>query len=99
MWVRVPLDVPMPYITQTERERFQPVLVPLVAELFRKKSSIGVLNYLITILCKGYIQSNGCSYETLNAVVGALECAKLEFSRRFVNPYEDEKIKENGDIY
>ncbi len=31
-------------------------------------------------------------------VLGALEAAKLEFYRRKIAPYEDEKIKENGDI-
>jgi hypothetical protein len=31
--------------------------------------------------------------------VGALEQAKDEFRRRVVHPYEDLKIKENGDVY
>lgn len=30
---------------------------------------------------------------------GAIECAKLEFVRRVVSPYEDQKILENGDVY
>ncbi len=34
-----------------------------------------------------------------NAVVGALECAKLELYRRMVAPYENGKIAENGDVY
>jgi hypothetical protein len=32
-------------------------------------------------------------------VVGALECAKLELYRRLAAPYEDQKIKLNGDAY
>jgi len=32
-------------------------------------------------------------------VIGALEACKLEFYRRAVVPYEDKKIKENGDVY
>jgi len=31
-------------------------------------------------------------------VLGALECAKLEFYRRLVAVYEDVKIRENGDV-
>jgi hypothetical protein len=32
-------------------------------------------------------------------VVGALEACKLEFYRRVVTPYEENKMKENGDVY
>lgn len=31
--------------------------------------------------------------------VGAIECAKMEFARRVIFPYEDRKISENGDVY
>jgi hypothetical protein len=31
--------------------------------------------------------------------IGALECCKLEFYRRVAVPYEDRKIKSNGDVY
>ena len=41
----------------------------------------------------------GNSYATINDIIGALEGAKMEFYRRVVAPYEDEKIKENGDVY
>ena len=59
----------------------------------------GALNYLITLQCKNYIDKNGLSYGTINDVVGALTCAKDEFYRRVAVPYEDEKIKTNGDVY
>jgi hypothetical protein len=31
-------------------------------------------------------------------VLGAMEAAKLEFYRRIVSPYEDEKIALHGDV-
>jgi hypothetical protein len=31
--------------------------------------------------------------------VGAIECCKLEFYRRVAVPYEERKIKTNGDVY
>ena len=37
-------------------------------------------------------------YEEYNSVVGVLESVKLEFYRRAVAAYEDNKIVENGDI-
>ena len=64
-----------------------------------KAGTPGELNYLITLLLKEYIAVNELSYQTINDVVGALEGAKAEFQRRIVNPYEDAKIQENGDVY
>ncbi len=60
----------------------------------------GDLNYLVTKLCVDYanLKVEG-GYATYNEIVGVLECAKLEFYRRAVAAYEDEKIKENGDVY
>ena len=60
--------------------------------------SAGEIQYLIAIMIKTYIQQNGLSYQTCNDVMGALAGAQMEFYRRTVAPYEDEKIKENGDI-
>jgi hypothetical protein len=37
-------------------------------------------------------------YFHINKAVGVLECVKLEFYRRVAAPYEDEKIKESGDV-
>jgi hypothetical protein len=60
--------------------------------------SNGELNYLITKLGLTYLRKHGTSYNTISDVVKAMECAKLEFYRRVAAPYEDEKIKQNGDV-
>lgn len=87
----------MPYIKQVERDN----LDSLVHEM--GKTVIGTegnLNYLITRLCQRYVDENKpFGYKTVNAVVGVLECAKLEFYRRVASAYEDKKIAENGDVY
>ena len=57
----------------------------------------GTLNYIITRLVHWWLGDNP-NYERYNAAIGVLECAKLELYRRKVSPYEDEKIKENGDV-
>jgi hypothetical protein len=62
-------------------------------------SSAGELNYQITQIVLGYLNEQTANYDTLNAIVGALESAKAEFQRRVVAPYEDRKIEENGDVY
>jgi hypothetical protein len=59
---------------------------------------VGELNYIITTLIVNYLGVTK-KYEKYNEVIGVLECAKLELYRRAVSPYEDAKMKENGDVY
>jgi hypothetical protein len=60
----------------------------------------GELNYSITLLLLEYLEADGGPrYADYNEVIGVLECAKLELYRRMVAPYEDRKMKENGDVY
>jgi hypothetical protein len=60
--------------------------------------SAGELNYQFTMLARKYLKDNGETYKTMNDVMGAFECAKLEFYRRIIVPYECKKIEENGDL-
>lgn len=60
--------------------------------------NVGELNYILTLIVREYNNSLG-GYQAVNDILGALEGAKLEFYRRVAAPYEDEKIKENGDVY
>lgn len=79
----------MPYIEQSRRKDL------LHAEI----KTAGELNYMLTMTVKRYLDSKGLSYPTINDIVGALESAKAEFQRRVVAPYEDAKIKDNGDVF
>jgi hypothetical protein len=90
----------MPYIkdfkqsrTETRRQALNPFTKVLEA------SDVGELNYQITCLARTFLRTHGTSYANINAVMGALECAKQEFYRRVAVPYEENKIKENGDVY
>jgi len=87
----------MPYIKVEERDR----LNQLVQDMSRVKiDSEGTLNFLITQLCQAYVRQHPpFGYKVANAVIGALECAKLEYYRRVVSNYEDRKIVENGDVF
>ena len=88
----------MPYIPQADRNKFRVCLDNLWAMIGMEGISNGELNYLITKLGHMYIDRHGRSYNTLSDVIKAMECAKLEFYRREVAPYEDLKAKENGDV-
>ena len=51
------------------------------------------------MVAKVYLDQHGLKYETINAIVGALACAKDEFYAVVARPYEDEKIKLNGGVW
>ena len=80
----------MPYIPKKRRKALEKSLAPIKA---------GELNYLFTHLILNYLELNRISYQSYNDIIGALEGAKLELYARMVRPYEDRKIKENGDVY
>lgn len=80
----------MPYIKQPDR---------IDLEENRSPQTAGELNYVITNLLISYTDFKGLNYETINSIIGVLECAKLEYYRRLASPYEDAKILQNGDVY
>ena len=59
----------------------------------------GELNYCLTMVCLDFLNRTDKRYADYATVVGALECAKLEFYRRALAVYEDECIERNGDVY
>ena len=89
----------MPYIpTQDRIKLLDNGLQELLNFLQERGISNGELNYLFTILGYEYIHVHGLSYNTGSDVIKALECAKLEFYRKTLAPYEDQKIEQNGDV-
>ena len=79
----------MPYIDKKTKE---------IIASENKLENAGSLNYAINQLVADYMEQNKFCYQTLNDVVGAMECAKMELYRRIAAPYEDEKIGDNGDV-
>ncbi len=62
-------------------------------------ATAGELNYTVSTIVWEYLKAKGINYDTINTCIGALECAKLELYRRVAAGYEDEKLRENGEIY
>jgi len=85
----------MPYIVQAEREDFDDPIADILSLIDNTKRD-GQLNYIISSLVD---ELYGNNYKDLNAAIGMLECVKQELYRRVIAPYEDTKIKENGDVY
>ena len=94
----------MPYIDRFTRMQFDPKLEDLLEALsvsHDKETDItnpGNLNYTITKIINAWL-GHTPNYAKYNEVIGVLECAKLELYRRKVSEYEDQKCRENDDVY
>ncbi len=84
----------MPYIPQEKRDLFDPALEKLSGEI----KTQGELNYCIFKLSALIVRRVGKNYDNLSMCSSAMEHAKLEWYRKFLGPYEDEKIQEHGEI-
>ncbi len=80
----------MPYIKQDKR---------MLVGYSELPTNAGELNYVLTIMILSYMKLMGDKYQTYNDVLGVLEAIKQELYRRKIAPYEDQKIRDNGDVY
>ena len=87
----------MPYIKREDRGQYNGYIrnITNIINRLPKNAKSGHLNYVITKLIH---MTNPARYDDFNSLIGMLECAKLELYRRKFSPYEDLKIKENGDV-
>ena len=91
----------MPYIANDRRAKLESVarLSEFVQSLSRvEQLGSGDLNYIFSTIINAVWRDNK-SYGTGNNIIGMLDCVKTEFYRRILTPYEDDKIKKNGDVY
>lgn len=89
----------MPYIKPELRERLrEPLkgLATVLAELSDMELD-GAFNYCVSKLL--ILMYGSKSYRQLQRALGLMEAIKLEYYRRVAAPYEDVKIRENGDVY
>jgi hypothetical protein len=89
----------MPYISKNDRENLEGLIGEINITFSCNSITPGILNYLISTICKTYLERKGENYTHHNDIIGVLECVKQEWYRRKTVPYENKKIKENGDIY
>lgn len=87
----------MPYIKQSKRLALNKITDSIDSQSLYLTS--GDINYLITYLINTFTNQQGPCYNTFATASGILDNAKQEYYRRVMSPYEDEKIKENGDVY
>ena len=87
----------MPYIIEEHRWTVDGPINELLKQIDRHAPDdrAGIVNYIITRLLNAVFPRR---YYSLALAIGVLVTCGLEFYRRVVAPYEDAKIKENGDV-
>ena len=81
----------MPYVTRDTKK---------LLDLGASPSNPGELNYKVTQEAIAYLmRQEKLSYATISATIASLSDASAELRRRLLDPYEDMKIAENGDVY
>jgi len=96
----------MPYIDEEERLELDHAIEIMIQSISNNYNSLknphdfanylGRINYCFSKVIIGVMKN--ISYKNIAMVTGVLENIKQEFYRRLASPYEDKKIKENGDI-
>jgi len=89
----------MPYICPNERVEIDELIEGFVP------ADGGELQYAIARMVNSYyerisyFEEDGVRYKHMEQVMGALNGASLEHYRCVVAPYEELKIKQNGEVY
>jgi len=84
----------MPYIKKMQRKAIDEI----VDDAHFNLAANGSLNYFLVKLMLARRKKEMESYTFYKCFLGELEMCKQEIYRRYVAPYEDKKIKENGDV-
>jgi len=82
----------MPYIKQDRRPSMDRVVDVMLEEGVVVN---GDLNYILFAFCKRFVDP---SYHNYKNYCGELRQCATEIERKLLGPYEDDKIKENGDV-
>ena len=88
----------MLYIKQEARKDLDAPVYTLIRLIDKDYHAPGNLTYVLTKLLLGFLGEQ-YTFADIAETLGALEATKLELYRRTVAPYENEKIKQNGDVF
>ena len=96
----------MPYIDEEERLELDTQIDNMILAIRNNKTNLnnphdfsnylGRINYCFSRIIYGVMRD--VSYRNIAMVTGVLENIKQEYYRRIAEPYEDIKIRQNGDI-
>ena len=86
----------MPYTKEEDRTAMMRKAIDVLTDEIKNK---GDLNYTICQLTGQLIlKTGGMGYTNVSNWIDGVHGAERELTRRLLNPYEDLKIEENGDV-
>ena len=94
----------MPYIKEDRKKTLLvskenvKTLEETLEQIGRAMFEKGELTYCVYKLGLEYLNNHKKNYQNISDCIAAMNDSAEEFRRRILNPYEDEKIKQNGDI-
>lgn len=90
----------MPYVTEEVKQEFEEYLDPLLLYVRMRGVTGGDLTYVITAMMIAALEAHGwIDYDKARTVIDSATEAAAEFRRRVLQPYEDRKAEENGDVF
>jgi hypothetical protein len=87
----------MPYIEKNQRKKYDNTINVINFFLEKEGFPVGDITYIFYKILLFWWQKNK-SYKTICAIRGVLSGTMDEFNRREAHNYENNKIKENGDV-
>ncbi len=87
----------MPYIKQEDRDNYEAFLIAHIQDLEEEGFPVGDVTYSVYKIVGHWFLSNP-GYAAIADIRGMLAGVLSEFDRRLAFPYEDKKIRENGDV-
>lgn len=84
----------MPYIENEARHKFEKAINEIATFI----SSKGDLNFAISEIVGQLILKGDVGYTSISNWIDGVHGAERELTRRLLNPYEDLKIAQNGDV-
>jgi hypothetical protein len=93
----------MPYIKKSDRDKLDFNIQEMVYSIDDLHRDVidrpGLVNYTITrIVARSLEPEDGWGYHSLSRAIAVLRDAATEMERRLMAPYEDQKIRDNGDV-
>jgi hypothetical protein len=92
----------MPYIRQKDRCLLEERIHAFFSEndLYQRNFTAGEWNYIVTRMTLIAMKpSTGWDYDSISSAIRVLNDSAAEMRRRLLDPYEDKKIEENGDVF
>ena len=94
--------IKIPYIPKNQREELDSEISNLASRVrltFDISIQPGVVNYTLTRLLSEIFKNIPENYAKYEKMVGLLELIKMELMRKKIFVYEDQKCKQNGEVF